>query len=151
MQRLPKVKNKNAAQPWDQVTSQSLVAGLASGPGTQHSPGLPCFRQAMPSSLQNGLPDFSASDRAEFAAARSALKAQPAASNGCKLVRRHKDKKSTLSKGPPVPWRVRRKSLWPQKRLFCTAMSKENPNTCPMARLPQGMTRSFVDAVFSFL
>ncbi|CAE8649894.1 unnamed protein product [Polarella glacialis] len=58
-----------------------------------------------------------------------------------------------LRSGPRAVLRFKLKprSEWAQRRLCCIALCKEEPQSCPMARLPQGFLREFVEAVFSFL
>ncbi|CAJ1422909.1 unnamed protein product [Effrenium voratum] len=119
--RLPKVKNKNPAPV--QVTVNDIIPNA--GPARQ------LVRQVAPAAGGVQGP-------------RSAPPVRQV------LVLKDRPPKPSTRRFLPA-LRLRRRGDWPQRRLLCIAVHKEDASRCPMARLPQGFLKDFLDKVFSFL
>ncbi|CAK9061780.1 Nipped-B-like protein B [Durusdinium trenchii] len=141
--RLPKVKNKYPAPV--QVTVDDIVRSAEGGTrnvGPRALPATTCrgYKGEPPAGTE-------VTEAAEVPG-QSEKGSEP------RLVFKHRPfgpSTELLRAGVRAQLRVRPKGDWAYRRLLCIGVCKENVGTRPMAKLPQGFLRYFVDYVFSFL
>ncbi|CAE7215954.1 nipblb [Symbiodinium necroappetens] len=134
--RLPKVKNKHTATV--QVSAEDLIPGPPLSLSGERS----AASEIGPSKLEAAEEALALQ---EFKRERQEVKS---ASEPTRIV--FKTRARSMNLGVRATLRVRR-SDWAKRRLLCIAICKEDACHCPLAKLPQGFLRFFVDHVFSFL
>ncbi|CAE7267736.1 nipblb [Symbiodinium natans] len=144
--RLPKVKNKHTAAV--QVSVNDLVPSGVLPPGPQK---IPAGLDQAPTAQSSAISDA----REEELALVEFHREQEEVHSTCKA---RGDRQQMVFKVPrrSVNPKVRaglhvRRSDWSKRRLLCIALCKEDASRCPLAKLPQGFLRAFVNYVFSFL
>mmetsp|Transcript_7204 Transcript_7204/g.15482 ORF Transcript_7204/g.15482 Transcript_7204/m.15482 type:complete len:143 (-) Transcript_7204:233-661(-) len=136
--RLPRVKNKHSA------SVQVSVEDLIPGPPLNLSGRRSSTSEIGPSKLEAAEEALALQ---EFKRERQAQSTH-SAPEPTRIV--FKTRTRSMNLGARATLRVRR-SDWAKRRLLCIAICKEDACHCPMAKLPQGFLRFFVDHVFSFL
>eukprot|EP00933_Yihiella_yeosuensis_P038733 TRINITY_DN32673_c0_g1_i1.p1 TRINITY_DN32673_c0_g1~~TRINITY_DN32673_c0_g1_i1.p1 ORF type:complete len:157 (+),score=30.16 TRINITY_DN32673_c0_g1_i1:85-555(+) len=153
--KLPKVKNKHPAP--NQISVNDLVPQFGGEAARRRQ----LLHEAASSVSQPHASSFGpqlskqdqeeeATAMASFRIAKSSLQ-KPSVPQVILKKARIEPSSKLLRQGPRAVFRVRPRGDWPIRRLCCIAIYKETPETCPMARLPQGFMRDFVNTVFSFL
>mmetsp|Transcript_21547 Transcript_21547/g.50153 ORF Transcript_21547/g.50153 Transcript_21547/m.50153 type:complete len:146 (+) Transcript_21547:35-472(+) len=139
--KVPKVKNKSPA-PAQVSVLNLLPAGHAAAAGA--------LRPGLTSAVAPLSKMEEKQARLEFQAERQKVLLRGTTSADQLVFKKRRTLGSPGQVGPRAALRFR-PSDWSKRRLLCIAVCKGDARTCPLAKLPQGFLRHFLDNVFSFL